>query len=56
MNILITVDDNYIDIATKMLYSLKLYNNRLIIHVIYDNLSSSSINMLKEFIKENNIG
>ena len=56
MNILITVDDNYIDVATKMLYSLKLYNNRLIIHVIYDNLSSSSIYMLKEFIKENNIG
>ena len=38
MNILLTIDDNYIDIAENMLYSLRQYNRNLIIHVVYDSL------------------
>ena len=56
MNILITIDDNYLDIAMDMLYSLKLNNKKLTIHLIYDNLSKESIDKLSYFIKENKIG
>lgn len=56
MNILVTFDDNYVDAALDMLYSLKLYNDNLIIHILYDNLSEDSINKVKEFINKNNIG
>lgn len=56
MNILITVDDNYIDVALDMLYSLKLYNDNLVIHVIYDNLSRESVIRLKNYIYAYNIG
>ena len=57
MNILVTIDDNYIDVCTKMLFSLRAHNDNLIIHVIYDdNLTAKSIEHLKEQIKIYNIG
>ena len=56
MNILLTIDDNYIDIAENMLYSLRQYNRNLIIHVVYDSLSKESLEKLKTFIEENKIG
>lgn len=55
MNILITIDDNYLEPAFNMLYSLKHFNNKLIIYIIYDNLSQQSIDRLSNFIN-NNIG
>ena len=39
MNILVTFDDNYVDATLDMLFSLKQYNDNLIIHILYDNLS-----------------
>ncbi len=56
MNILITIDDNYIEPALTMLFSLKLYNDNLIIHVIYDNLSEKSLDKLKKFVADKKIG
>ncbi len=56
MNILVTFDDNYLDIAMNMLLSLKRYNDNLVIHILYDNLTEKGINKLKEFNVKNNIG
>ena len=56
MNIVITFDDNYVEYVLEMLYSLRLYNNNLIIHIIYDNLSYESIKKITEFINSNSIG
>ena len=56
MNILITVDNNYLEIALKMLYSVKLYNNDLRIYVIYDDLTTESIEKLRSFVNDNKIG
>ena len=50
------IDDNYVDAALDMLFSLKQYNDNLIIHILYDNLSEESINKVKDYIKNNNIG
>ena len=43
MNILVTFDNNYLEPALNMLLSLKRYNDDLIIHIIYDNLSEQSL-------------
>lgn len=56
MNILVTFDDNYVDIALDMLFSLKQHNDNLIIHILYDNLSEESIYKVKEYVEKNNIG
>lgn len=56
MNILVTFDDNYVDATLDMLFSLKQYNDNLIIHILYDNLSEESINRVKDYIENNNIG
>lgn len=56
MDILVTFDDNYVEPALEMLYSLKMHNDNLKIHVIYDNLSDESIEKLETFIKVNEIG
>lgn len=56
MNILITFDDNYVDATLDMLFSLKQYNDNLIIHILYDNLSEESINKVKKYVENNNIG
>ena len=56
MNILVTFDDNYVNAALDMLFSLKLYNDNLIIHVLYDNLTDESIKKVKDFVEANNIG
>ena len=34
MNILVTFDDNYVDAALDMLFSLKQYNDNVIIHIL----------------------
>lgn len=56
MNILVTFDNNYLEPALNMLLSLKRYNDDLIIHIIYDNLSEQSLIKIKEFVNKYNIG
>ena len=56
MNILVTFDNNYVDAALDMLFSIKLYNDNLIIHILYDNLSEESINRVRNFVEINKIG
>lgn len=56
MDILVTADSNYIDEVSKMLYSLKRYHSDLVIHLVYDNLSSEALDRLKNFIDNYNIG
>lgn len=56
MNILVTFDNNYLEPALNMLLSLKRYNDDLIIHIIYNNLSEQSLIKIKEFVNKYNIG
>lgn len=57
MNILITIDDNYIDYFYNLLFSLKKNNKSLFnIFLVYSNLSKENINNIKEYICDNNIG
>ena len=56
-NILISFDDNYVDKALKMLYSLKINNDALLnVYIYYIKLSTKSINKINSFFKEYNIG
>ena len=57
-NILISFDDNYVDKAMNMLYSLKKNNNDIFfnIYIYYINLSDESITKTNEFCKKYNIG
>ena len=57
MNILITIDDNYIDYFYNLLFSLKKNNESLFnIFLVYSNLSEENINNIKKYINDNNIG
>ena len=58
MNILISIDDNYVKYAINLIASIKKNNdNRLNIFLIHDaRLSDESINLLKKFVDDNNIG
>lgn len=57
MNILITVDDNYIDYCYNLFFSLKKNNKSLFnIYLVYSNLSDDNINKFKKYISDNNIG
>ena len=58
MNILISIDNNYVDHAINMIESLRINNlDKLRIFLIHDDLlSKESINILKEYISSNNIG
>lgn len=57
MNILITIDDNYIDYFYNLLFSLRKNNKSLFnIFLVYSNLSKENINNIKEYICDNNIG
>ena len=56
LDVLITVDDNYAEQASIMLYSLGKYVDNLTIHVIYDNLSKKAIQKLEKFIVDHDIG
>lgn len=56
MDILITVDDNYIEQAYPMLFSVSKYVSDLTVHIIYDNLSDKSIHELEDFMLKNKIG
>lgn len=57
-NILISFDDNYVDKAMNMLYSLKKYNNDIYfnIYIYYINLSDESINRTNKFCEKYKIG
>ena len=57
INILISINDNYVDCAIDTFRSISFYNKDFFnIYLIYDNLSEESIDKLQNFIKENNIG
>ena len=56
LDILITVDDNYIEQAYPMLFSVSKYVSDLTVHIIYDNLSDKSIHELEDFMVKNKIG
>ena len=58
MNILISIDDNYVRYAINLIDSISQNNNEeLNIFLIHDNhLSSDSIRLLNKFMEDNNIG
>lgn len=57
INILISINDNYVECAIDTFRSISFYNKDFFnIYLIYDNLSEESIDKLQNFIKENNIG
>lgn len=58
INILISIDDNYIIHAKELIYSIIMHNDvNLNVYVIYgDELSSNSINELSKYLDNNNYG
>lgn len=57
VNILITTDDNYLEHAIDLLYSIKQNNDFFInLYLIYNDLSDEGIEKLKSFIFEKDIG
>lgn len=57
INILISIDNNYVEQAIDMMYSLSIYNeNFLNVYLIYNDLSDESINKIAQFLTANNIG
>lgn len=57
INILISFDEDYTAHAIDMLHSIILNNDvSLEIFLLYDNLSYTSLNVLREFVKVNKIG
>lgn len=57
MNILIAINNNYVNMALDMLFSLKLKtNNNLNIYLIYSDLTSKNIQRIEEFVFKKQIG
>ncbi len=57
INVLITVDDNYIDYCYNLFFSLKKNNKSLFnIYLVYSNLNDDNINEFVSFINEKKIG
>ena len=57
INVLITIDDNYIDYCYNLFFSLKRNNSSLFnIYLVYSDLSQENINKFESFINENGIG
>ena len=57
INVLITIDDNYIDYCYNLFFSLKKNNKSLFnIYLFYSNLSQENINGFVSFINENKMG
>lgn len=56
MNILVTVNKNYLLMLQDLLYSLALYNNNLKIYLFYEQLNTKDIEELKKYIKKRKIG
>lgn len=57
MNILISIDNNFVDITIDMLNSIYLYNNVFLnVYLIYENLTKTNILKLEKFLTHNNIG
>ena len=58
INILISIDDNYIEHALNLIYSISINNKTYInLYLIYgDELSVTSIKIIKDFLPKNNYG
>lgn len=56
MNILISIDDKIIDMVKEMLFSIRHYNDRINLYVIYNNLKIENIDDLNRFMNSNDIG
>lgn len=57
IEILVTIDQNYIKPLEVMMYSLKLNNlgQKIRIWIIYDNISDPALTALKDFGKKNRL-
>ncbi len=58
VNLLISINDDYIEQAECLLYSLKKYNKDTFFNVFlfYDGITQNNLTFLEDFIKDNNIG
>lgn len=57
MNILITINDEFVDVTLDMLNSVHLYNpEKLEIYLIYKKINAENIEKMKKYIEKNNIG
>lgn len=57
INILISIDDSYLNHAIDMIYSLSIHNDYFFnIYLVYSDLSDSSIDILSKFISDKKIG
>lgn len=57
MDILISINDKFVDCTINMLESLSWYNDEKInIHLIYEKLSKNNIDKLNKFLEDNEIG
>ena len=57
MNILISVNDNYIELAIQLFRSIHFYqNDYLDVYIIYDHLQEESLQLLKQVLEDESIG
>ncbi len=57
MNILISINDNFIDCTLNLLESISWYNDeKLDVYLIYEVLSDDNISRIRSFLEDNNIG
>ena len=57
INILISIDDSYVEQAIDMINSLYMYNDCFFnVYLIYSNLSEENIEIISDFLTTNNIG
>lgn len=57
INILISIDESYVEHAIDTIYSIKLCNDVFInLYLVYNDLSEESIKKIADFMRENNIG
>ena len=57
INILISIDNNYVEHAIDLLYSIHMHNDAFLnVFLIYSDLSNESIFKIKNILSDNNIG
>ncbi len=57
LNILINIDENYIDRAKDLIYTIKKYNDVYIaLYLIYNNINKKHIDDLSKYMTDNNYG
>lgn len=56
MNILVSCNEKYLELARYMLFSLRVHNNRLNVYLIHENVSNEAISDLKLFFDMYDIG